>query len=130
MNIMADIIQLIIMIVGGSTLVFGTIAIWILMGYYSIRILKSFKGGLLGKGWRFISIAVPFLVFGQLATSMGGSSSASLLQDQILKVIGASLSAIGGLMIVIGFRSQFKLWTPKGMSSEKKAAQEQTVKPS
>ena len=129
MNIMADIIQLIIMIVGGSTLVFGTIAIWILMGYYSIRILKSFKGGLLGKGWRFISIAVPFLVFGQLATSMGGSSSV-VLQEQILKVIGASLSAIGGLMIVIGFRSQFKLWTPKGMSSEKKAAQEQTVKSS
>jgi len=112
---MTDIVQLVLAIIGGSTLVFGTIAIWILMGYYSVRILRSFKGGLLSEGWKYICIAVPFLIFGQLATSMGGSDSITLTQEQILKVLGITLSLIGGIMIVIGFRSQYRMWNPKGM---------------
>jgi len=124
---MMDIISLILTIIGGSTLVFGTIAIWILMGYYSIRILRSFKGGLLGNGWKYICIAVPFLIFGQLITSMGGSSSIAITQGQILRVLGASLSAVGGLMIVIGFRSQFRAWNPKGLKSAPTSAEQKAV---
>lgn len=41
---MIDIVTLIVAIIGGSTLVFGTIAIWILMGYYSVRILEELPG--------------------------------------------------------------------------------------
>jgi hypothetical protein len=107
-----DIVTSIIEIVGGSTLVFGTIAIWIAMGYYSIRLMRSFRGGILSNGWKYICIAVPFLVFGQLTTGLGGSGA-----NSILMVFGASLSAIGGLMIVIGFRAQYGAWNPKGMKS-------------
>ena len=114
---MIDIVTLIVAIIGGSTLVFGTIAIWILMGYYSVRILRSFRGGLLSSGWKYICIAVPFLIFGQLITSMGGSGSIATEQEQILRIAGASLSAIGGLMIVVGFRAQYRVWNPKGMKS-------------
>jgi len=127
---MTDILQLIAVIMLGSTVVFGTTAIWILMGYYSIKILRSFKGGVLVKGWKYICIAVPFLIFGQLATGMGGSSSLILQSQQILKVVGASLSLIGGLMIVIGFRTEYKAWNPKQMKMEasvEKSAPQQAI---
>src|SRR5271166_3586660 len=114
---MIDIAQLIAELLAVSTLVFGTIAVWILMGYYSIRILRSFKGGLLSSGWKYICIAVPFLIFGQLMTSTSGSDSITLAQEQILMTLGASLSLIGGILIVFGFRSQYRVWNPKGMKS-------------
>ena len=113
---MVDILQLALMIVGGSTLIFGTMAIWILMGYYSVRILRSFKGGILSKRWKYICTGVPFLIFGQLTTSIGSSDSV-LIQEEIFKVLGASLSLIGGIMIVIGFRTQYNSWNPKGMKN-------------
>ncbi len=129
---MTDILQLIATIVGGSILVFGTFAIWILMGYYSVRILRSFKGGILSKGWKYISIAVPFLIFGQLSTGMG-SSDDILIQAEILKTLGASLSLVGGIMIVIGFRNQYNSWNPKGMKTptvqKEKLVPQQAVTP-
>ena len=117
---MTDIIQLVLMVVAGSLLFFGTIAIWILMGFYSVKILRSFKGGALSKGWKYVCIAVPFLVFGQLISGIGGSTSIALLQEgAIFKVIGVALSAIGGLLMVIGFRAEFNAWNPKGLNKMK-----------
>ncbi|MDA4111346.1 MAG: hypothetical protein OK439_02325, partial [Thaumarchaeota archaeon] len=87
----------------------------------------SFKGGILSKGWKFICIAVPSLIFGQLATSLGGSSSITLVQDQILKSLGASMSLIGGLLIVIGFRTEYRIWNPKQMKLAQKPSPQQAV---
>ena len=112
---MIDMVTLLAMIVAGSTLVFGTIAIWILMGYYSVRILRSFKGGILSKGWKYICIAVPFLIFGQLATGLGASASLASIQQELFRTAGASLSLIGGLLIVVGFRTEYRAWNPKQM---------------
>ena len=110
---MINIIELDLAVVTGSTVIFGTIAIWALMGFYSVRILRSFRGGVLSKGWKYICIAVPFLILGKLLTGIGGASSLALTEQMLLKVLGTSLSAIGGLMIVIGFRNQYNAWNPK-----------------
>jgi|SRR5579872_2553488 len=115
---MISMIQLILALAAGSTLVFGTIVIWILMGYYSVRILRSFKGGILSQGWKYICLAVPFLIFGQLATSIGGSASINS-GEEILRTVGASLSLLGGLLIVIGFRTEYRAWNPKQMKTAK-----------
>jgi hypothetical protein len=114
---MIDIIQLAFMLAAVSTLVFGTIVVWLLMGYYSLRILRSLKGGILSKGWEFICVAVPFLILGQLATSLSSSSRITSISEQSLQAIGALLSLTGGIMIVIGFRTEYKVWNPKGMPS-------------
>ena len=105
----------ILTVVAALFLVFGTIAIWILMGYYSVRILRSFRGGVLSKGWKYVSIAVPFLIFGQIATSYGSNNAFTTVDQEILRVLGASLAALGGLMIVLGFRAQYNAWNPKEM---------------
>ncbi|MGI0092138.1 MAG: hypothetical protein ACREBS_10545 [Nitrososphaerales archaeon] len=110
---MFEMVQLILMIAAGSTLIFGTIAIWVLMGFYSARILRSFRGGVLSKGWKYICIAVPFFIIGQLSTGMSDSGSIASMQQEILAALGTSLSAIGGLMVVVGFRAQYNAWHPK-----------------
>jgi hypothetical protein len=117
---MTDVIQLIFIILAGSTIVFGTIAIWILMGYYSIRLFRSFKGGVLSYGWKYICIAVPFLIFGQLATGLGNSNPLTVAEE-ILRSGGAAFFLLGGIMIVIGFRAQYKAWNPKGMKEQMNA---------
>jgi hypothetical protein len=94
------------------------------MGYYSMRILRSFRGGVLSKGWTFVSVAVPFLIFGQLVNGFGSSQSLTMVSQETLRVIGASLSAIGGLLIVLGFRAQYKAWNPKGMKRREASAPE------
>jgi hypothetical protein len=104
-------------VVAALVLVFGTFIIWGLMGFYSVRILKSFRGGVLSRGWKYISIAVPFLISGQLMSGLGNSQSLAMTQQEILRVVGMSLSAIGGLLIVVGFRAQYQAWNPKGMKS-------------
>jgi len=88
------------------------------MGYYAVRLFRSFKGGVLSYGWKYICVAVPFLIFGELATSMGGSQSITVMQGEILRSAGVALSLFGGIMIVIGFRAQFNVWNPKGMKQE------------
>ena len=100
-------------IIAALALIFGTIAIWILMGYYSVRLLRGFRGGVLSRGWKYISIAVPFLIFGQILTGLGSPNSVATFDQEILKVLGATLDALGGLMIVLGFRAQYHAWNPK-----------------
>jgi filamentous hemagglutinin family protein len=43
------------------------------------------------------------------------------MEQTLLKVIGISLSLIGGIMMVIGFRAQYRIWNPMGMKSASKA---------
>jgi hypothetical protein len=109
-----DIVQMVLAIAAGSTLVFGTIAVWVLMGFYSIRIFRGFRGGVLSAGWKYICIAIPFLIFGQLFTGLGTSSSVTVTEE-IFRSLGASTSLLGGIMIVVGFRTQYNAWHPKGM---------------
>lgn len=112
-----NVVGLILLITSFSTLAIGTIVIWILMGYYSIKILRSFRGGVLSKGWKYISIAVPFLILGQILVGMSGYGSIGVVH--LLRTAGASFSAIGGLMIVIGFRAEHNAWNPKQLKNSK-----------
>ncbi len=90
------------------------------MGYYSVRILRGFRGGVLTKGWTFVCLAVPFLIFGQLASGIGNSQSLGMISQEALRVLGITLSAVGGLFLVLGFRAEYKAWNPKGINGREK----------
>ena len=83
----------------------------------------------MSQGWKYICLAIPLLIFGQLATGISDSNSITLTQEQTLRVIGASLSAMGGLLIVIGFRAQYRMWNPKGMKSSTTLAEQKMSTP-
>jgi hypothetical protein len=126
---MTNVFALILAIAAGSTLVFGTIIVWILMGYYSVKIFKSFKGGVLMNGWRYICVAIPFLIFGQIATGLGDSGSTISSAQELFRALGITLSLAGGILIVIGFRSEYQAWNPKQMKVATLSREQEEVAP-
>jgi hypothetical protein len=122
---MINFMGLLLTIFVSGTLGLITIVVWALMGFYSVKILKGFKGGVLGTGWKYISFAVPFLVLGQLATGITGLENFGANQVDVLQGVGAIFSIVGGLMMVIGFKAQFDAWNPRGM---KQRANDETAR--
>ena len=99
-------------IVLGLILSVATIGVFIAMGFYAVKNLKGFKGGLLSKGWRYISIAVFFFIAGQLFLDSGAGQAiggmASIAQYNI--AFGSLMETLGGALLVMGFRSQNNIW--------------------
>ena len=89
-----------------------TIGVFIAMGFYAVKNLKGFKGGLLSKGWRYISIAVFFFIAGQLFLDSGAGQAIRGLQTiaQYNIAFGSLMETLGGLFLVMGFRAQNNIW--------------------
>jgi hypothetical protein len=105
-----------------------TIAVFVAMGFYAFKNLKGFKGGLLSRGWKFISIAVFFFIGGQFFLDAGAGQAISGLQSvaQYNIVFGSLMETIGGFLLVMGFRAQNNIWklekvAPKLVSSASKS---------
>src|ERR1700688_3855653 len=87
------------------------------MGVNVIRLLKSFRNGILAKGWKFIAIAAFFLIYGITALDLSISSwLPSGILIGFLGFSGATCQAIGGLAFAYGCKSQYDVWNPKGMT--------------
>ena len=110
--------QVFLLIEATSIIVIGTIAVWVLLGFYSVRLFKTFRGGDLGLGWRYVCLAIPFLICGQLVTGIGAADSLSPSQESLLLATGALISLGGGITMVMGFRIQLKMWNPKGLDDQ------------
>lgn len=82
------------------------------MGFYATKNLRGFKGGLLSKGWKFISIAVFFFIAGQLFLDSGAGEAIRGLQSiaQYNIELGSVMETLGGLLLVLGFRAQNNVW--------------------
>lgn|SRR5487761_709124 len=89
-----------------------TIGVFIAMGFYATKNLRGFKGGLLSKGWKFISIAVFFFIAGQLFLDSGAGEAIRGLQSiaQYNIELGSVMETLGGLLLVLGFRAQNNVW--------------------
>lgn len=87
-----------------------TIGVFIAMGYYSVRILRSFRGGVLAKGWVPICMAVFFLIAGQILLASYASPGLTETTSRLVLLAGSLTDSIGGLLIAIGFRAQYSAW--------------------
>src|SRR5579871_2139685 len=112
---MYDISTLIIGILGVTTIL-GIMG----MGVNAVRLLRSFRNGVLAKGWKFISIAAFFLIYGIVALDLSVSTwlPAGMLTS-LLGYSGAASQAIGGLAFAYGCKAQYDAWNPKGMKVER-----------
>ncbi len=109
---MYDITSLIVAILGVTTIL-GILG----MGVNAVRLLKGFKNGILAKGWKYISFAAFFFIYGIIALDLSVSTYLpSGLLPEILGYSGAAFQAIGGLTFAYGCKSQYDAWNPKGMS--------------
>jgi hypothetical protein len=95
-----------------------TIGVFIALGFYATKNLRGFKGGLLSKGWRFISIAV-FFIAGQLFLDSGAGQALRGLQSiaQYNIELGSVMETLGGLLLVLGFRAQNNVWKIEKVSA-------------
>jgi hypothetical protein len=105
-------------VVLGSAFSLATIAVFVAMGFYAVKNLKGFKGGLLSNGWRFISIAVFFFIAGQLflVTGSGQALQGLGLTAQYNVAFGSLMETFGGALLVLGFRAQNNVWKTKKLA--------------
>lgn len=99
----------------------ATFGVFVAMAYYAVKILRGFRGGVLQSGWNLMACSAFLFIFGQLFL-LGGAGQAlkeaGIAQYNI--ALGSVLETAGGLLLVLGFRAQYKIWKPKGMDNEPK----------
>jgi hypothetical protein len=81
-----------------------------IFGFYAVGLLTTFRQGMLEKGWRNVTQGAIILVLAQipiLISPIGPTGLASLLDDT-----GAILRFIGIVLLILGFRAQYRVWRP------------------
>jgi hypothetical protein len=74
--------------------------------YFAVRLLWIFRGGIMGKPWRFVA-------FGVLALAVSSSIfSLDYLLDigSVAHSVGGLIMMIGGFLILVGMYLQYKSW--------------------
>lgn len=80
----------------------------VVFGYYAMRLLQSFKSGILENGWKRVTLGAIFLALGQfprLAALVSSTSLASYFEypELLLRLLGI-------LFLILGFRAQYQVW--------------------
>jgi hypothetical protein len=74
--------------------------------YYALRILTSFRRGLLEQGWKIISWGAIILVAGQLLVAL----SAYVSLNGFLYQFGVGIDAVGVFFAILGLKSHLSIW--------------------
>ncbi|MDA4131129.1 MAG: hypothetical protein OK457_10190, partial [Thaumarchaeota archaeon] len=75
-------------------------------GFYSVKLLTSFRKGILELGWRRVSTGAIFLILGQFPFLLSGIVSAE--QATSLQYVGNLFRFIGIIFIALGFKTQYE----------------------
>jgi hypothetical protein len=79
-----------------------------IFGFYAVRLLATFKQGMLEKGWRNVTSGALMLAIAQipfLVSRIGNAALGSLLNET-----GNILRFIGIVFLILGFRAQYQVW--------------------
>jgi len=74
--------------------------------YYAMRILTSFKKGMLERGWKLLSEGIIILVGGELIITLSNYQSAGGYLFQL----GIGVDALGVCFAILGFKSHSDIW--------------------
>jgi hypothetical protein len=76
--------------------------------FYAVRLLRSFRKGLLERGWKWVSAGAFLLAAAELpflTTQVMGPYVASLLSDA-----GMLMRFSGLVCLILGFKAQYEIW--------------------
>ena len=79
-----------------------------IFGFYAIKLLATFRNGMLEKGWKHVTEGAIILAVAQipfLVSGIGPSVLSSLLDD-----VGSLLRLTGMIFLILGFRAQYQVW--------------------
>jgi len=79
-----------------------------IFGFYAVRLLSSFKRGMLEKGWKNVTQGAIILVLAQIPFLLAGITPSTL--SSILIGAGDLLRLIGIIFLIVGFRAQYQIW--------------------
>lgn len=87
-----------------------SLAINVGLMYFAVRLLLIFKGGKMGKAWSYVSYGVLTLAIGLFLFIFH-----SLLDlPGVVYRIGNTVVLAGGVLTLIGFYMQCKIWSQRG----------------
>jgi len=75
--------------------------------YYALKILTSFKKGMLERGWKILSIGIIFLVAGGWIMTL----SNYIFAGGYLYQLGLGIDGVGFCLAVLGFKSHYDIWS-------------------
>jgi hypothetical protein len=78
----------------------------IVLLYYAMKILTSFKKGMLERGWKYLSQGIIVLVVGEIVITL----SNSFPMGGYLFQLGIAIDAVGVCLAVLGFKSHYDIW--------------------
>ena len=84
------------------------IFVLIAFGYYALRLLASFRKGMLEKGWRDVTIGAIILAIAQFPILASGVSENGMFD--LLGSAGALLRLTAMIFLILGLRSQYQVW--------------------
>ena len=107
------------------TLILEAIMSFLLIGllFYAMKILTSFKKGILEHGWKLLSQGIIILVAGELVLDL----SNSFPLGGYLFQLGLGIDAIGVCFAVLGFKSHYDIWSMKEDRKSDAKIKESTV---
>lgn len=89
------------------------------IGYYASRIMVQMRTGLLEKSWRYLVAASIVLLCGVVLFIAQQFVNSSVIVDA-LSHVSALLMVIGGIYILLGFRSHYMVFNPKHPKTDTK----------
>ena len=98
------------MIINYSTLIpeGAGIVVLSIFGYYAVRLLSSFRKGMLERGWKLTVYGAIFLGVAQIPFIASALSSGNL--SIFIGYVGNAFRFFGILFLILGFRAQYQIW--------------------
>jgi hypothetical protein len=87
----------------------GLIALSV-FAFYAIKLLNSFRNGVIAKSWRQVAVGTFFLIMAQFPVFIA-SSGAGEVQEVVLNSLAAAMRLLGVIFLIVGLRAQARLWS-------------------
>jgi hypothetical protein len=84
------------------------IAVLSTFGYYAVRLLASFRKGMLERGWRLVVFGAILLGIAQIPFLVAAVTSGNL--STMLGYVGDVFRFAGMISLILGFRAQYQIW--------------------
>src|SRR5579864_1988660 len=79
-----------------------------IFGFYAVRLLSTFRNGMLEKGWKYVTEGALILGLAQIPFLLSGVGTSSLFT--LLDDTGMLIRLIGMVFLILGFRAQYQVW--------------------
>lgn len=92
----------------------GGLLILAVFAFYAVKLVASFKTGMLAKSWKYVTLGAIILIAAQFPFL--ALTSGQFTGNSDLMLLGQAMRFIGILSIAVGFREQCKIWRPKSLA--------------